>query len=121
MTPNAAQPRLVDRPWPVEIKLKKSERILWIAFNDGLAFSLGAELLRVYSPSAEAEQIAGGKKYVAITQLEPVGNYALRPIFDDGHTTGIYTWDYLYELGANAASKWREYEEKLAASKLSRE
>lgn len=93
-------------PWPVEIKLKKSERKLYITYDNGDAVALGATLLRVESPSAEVQGhapsqkiIVTGKENVAITAIEPVGNYAVRLIFDDGHKTGLYTWQYLHALG----------------------
>lgn len=93
-------------PWPTEIRLKKSERVLHITFDNGETLKLPAQLLRVESPSAEVQGhapsqkvIVTGKENVAITQVEPVGHYAVRLIFDDGHKTGLYTWDYLYKLG----------------------
>ena len=97
---------LGTQSWPVEIRLKKDERRLEIDFDDGTKVSLPAELLRVESPSAEVQghgpaqkQLVAGKANVGITALEPVGNYAIRIIFDDGHTTGIFSWRYLYEVG----------------------
>ena len=98
---------LPDAPHPTEIKLHQSSRMLEIAFNDGQRFSLSYEFLRVYSPSAEVrghgpgqEVLQVGKRDVGITEVEAVGHYAIRPTFSDGHDTGIYSWDYLYELGA---------------------
>lgn len=92
--------------WPVELTLRRAERVLVIVFDDGREFSLPATLLRVESPSAEVQghgpgqkQHVAGKELVGITAVEPVGNYAVRITFDDGHDTGIYTWTYLYQLG----------------------
>ncbi len=94
--------------WPLAVTLKSAERALCIAFDDGRSFTLPAALLRRESPSAEVQghgkgqkRNVTGKDYVGITALEPVGNYALRISFDDGHDTGIYSWDYLYRLGMN--------------------
>lgn len=115
------------QPWPVELRLKKAERRLVVRFDDGADFMLPAELLRVYSPSAEVQGHGGaggtlvhGKRSVAIASLDPVGNYALRIGFDDGHRTGLYTWAYLRELGETAAAKWAAYEARLAAAGLAR-
>src|ERR1700690_2015666 len=101
---------------PTEIKLHQKSRVLEIAFGDGKRFALSFELLRVYSPSAEVrghgpgqEVLQIGKQNVDITKLEPVGAYAIQPTFSDGHDTGIYSWDYLYELGANREAMWAEY------------
>ncbi|MFI4939795.1 MAG: gamma-butyrobetaine hydroxylase-like domain-containing protein [Burkholderiales bacterium] len=113
---------------PLEIKVRTQSRVLEIAFADGKAFSLPFELLRVYSPSAEVrghgagqEILQTGKREVMLTALEPVGNYAIQPLFSDGHNTGIYTWDYLYWLGANQTRLWEEYVQKLDAAGFSRE
>jgi DUF971 family protein len=123
-----AEPRFGTTHWPVEIKLKKAERVLEVAFDDGKQFQLSAEYLRVESPSAEVQghgpsqrQIVPGCRGIAIEALEPVGNYALRIRFDDGHDTGIFTWSYLYELGARAGEKWPAYLAALAARGLSRD
>jgi DUF971 family protein len=95
----------VSEPWPVEIRLLKSEKALEIQFDDGKTYRLPAELLRVETPSAEAKghggprQIVTGKENVAIREIEPVGNYAIRILFDDGHDTGIYSWRFLRALG----------------------
>jgi DUF971 family protein len=114
--------------WPVEIRLRKADKILEIDFDDGARFRIAAELLRVESPSAEVQghgpsqkQIVAGRRHVGITGLEPVGNYAIRITFDDLHDTGIYSWAYLYELGAQQDEKWRAYLEALAARGLSRD
>ena len=114
-------------PWPVEIKLKKSERLLEISFDDGAHFRLAAELLRVESPSAEVQghgsgqkKTVPGKANVAIVALEPVGNYAVRIVFDDGHDTGIFTWAYLHQLSHEKEARWRSYLDELATKGLSR-
>ena len=103
-----------------EIHLHQSSRVLELVFDDGKKFNLSCEYLRVYSPSAEVaghgpgqEVLQVGKEDVNISALEPVGNYAIKIIFDDGHSTGIYTWDYLYDLGANYEPKWRSYLQRL--------
>lgn len=113
-------------PWPVEIRLKRAERLLEIDYDDGRSYCLSAELLRVESPSAEVQghggekQIVAGKSGVGLRDIEPVGNYAVRLIFDDGHDTGIYTWRYLRELGQNQERLFSAYLEALAARGLSR-
>ena len=111
------------RPWPTKVQLKKAERSLTIAFDDGEIFDLSAEYLRVESPSAEVQghggdqkKIVGGKKDVAITTVEPVGNYAVRLIFDDGHDTGLYSWDALYHLGHARDQIWQTYLDALEQS-----
>lgn len=105
----SAQPTLstVASPWPVDIAYKKSERTLYVTFDSGEVRSLSATLLRTESPSAEVQGhhpsqkiTVTGKENVAITAIEPVGNYAVRLIFDDGHQTGLYTWNYLYHLSS---------------------
>jgi DUF971 family protein len=113
---------------PVEIKLHQKSRVMEIAFSDGRAFRLPYEFLRVYSPSAEVrghgpgqEVLQSGKRNVEIRSLEPVGSYAVQPVFSDGHSTGIYSWDYLYELGENQEVLWTEYLGKLAATGAKRE
>lgn len=113
--------------WPVEVRLKRAEALLDVTFDDGLAVSLPVEYLRVESPSAEVQGHGphqrvwvGGKRDVSITALEPVGNYALRLIFSDGHDSGIYTWKYLRELGQQHATRWATYEAELAARGLRR-
>jgi DUF971 family protein len=105
---------------PTEINFHKVSRTLEIAFNDGARFNLPAEYLRVYSPSAEVqghgpgqEVLQLGKEDVNIAQLEPVGHYAINLMFDDNHDTGIYSWDYLYQLGAHYDKKWASYLERL--------
>ena len=115
-------------PRPVEIKLHQKSRIVEISFDDGKVYRLSCEYLRVYSPSAEVrghgpgqEVLQPGKKEVEITAIEPVGNYAVKIVFSDGHDTGLYSWDYLYELGKNEAKLWQQYVEKLAVAGLYRE
>jgi len=115
-------------PWPLELRLRQAEKQLDIAFDDGRRFSLPAEYLRVESPSAEVQGhgpgqkvVVAGRAHVGIMGLEPVGNYAVRIKFDDLHDTGIYSWDYLYQLGTEQDSRWREYLSALAEQGLSRE
>ncbi|WP_051248019.1 gamma-butyrobetaine hydroxylase-like domain-containing protein [Inquilinus limosus] len=112
---------------PVEIRLKRAERVLELRFDDGLHVTLSAELLRVESPSAEVQghgpsqkTIVAGKRNVAITTVEPVGHYAVRLVFDDGHDTGIYSWTYLHELATRQDELWRAYLAALEARGLSR-
>ena len=114
--------------WPVELRLKKAEKLLEVAYDDGSRFRLPAEYLRVESPSAEVQghgpgqkTLVAGRAHVGIIALEPVGNYAVRITFDDLHDTGIYSWAYLYELGVEQKARWRAYLEGLAANGLSRE
>jgi DUF971 family protein len=116
------------RPWPNELRLKKSERLLTVAFDDGAAFSLPAELLRVESPSAEVQghgsgqkTTVPGKRHVAIETLEPVGNYAVRIIFSDGHDSGLFTWETLYRLGQDQERIFAEYIAALTEKGLSRD
>ncbi|MCB2054129.1 MAG: DUF971 domain-containing protein [Geminicoccaceae bacterium] len=115
------------QPWPVDIRVQRAERVLEIDFDDGATFRLPAELLRVESPSAEVQGhspsqkvTVPGKKNVAIVAVEPVGNYALRIVFDDGHATGIYSWVYLYGLGRDRDAIWGRYLEALERQGLSR-
>jgi len=110
-------------PYPTEIKLRKVSRSLVLTFSDGEAFELSAEYLRVHSPSAEVqghgpgqEVLVTGKEQVNITAVEPVGRYAVRLVFDDGHSTGLYTWPILYRLGRDLAQNWATYQAKIAAS-----
>ena len=117
-----------DDPTPTEILLHQKSRVLEIAFTDGKRFRLPCEFLRVYSPSAEVrghgpgqESLQVGKRDVEITELEPVGLYAVRPKFSDGHDTGIYSWDYLYTLGINQDDMWRRYLQRIAEAGASRE
>ncbi|MGE3528644.1 MAG: gamma-butyrobetaine hydroxylase-like domain-containing protein [Methyloceanibacter sp.] len=114
-------------PWPTELRLDKERRVLTVTFDDGKSFALPAEFLRVLSPSAEVQGhspeqrvTVAGKKSVAIARLEPVGNYAVRIVFDDGHDTGLYVWAYLRELGENRHARWQGYLNDLAAKGLTR-
>lgn len=114
--------------WPTELRLSKDRRSLSIAFDDGARFDLSAELLRVASPSAEVQghspaerKTVGGKRNVMILSVDPVGNYAVRLGFDDMHGSGIYSWDFLHELGANAEKRFQDYCDDLAAKGLSRD
>jgi DUF971 family protein len=115
-------------PIPTEIKLHQVSRKLEIAFNDGARFELPYEFLRVYSPSAEVrghgpgqEVLQLGKKNIGIKSVEPVGSYAATLTFSDGHDTGIYSWEYLYELGANYVALWDRYVSRMEAAGASRE
>ena len=115
-------------PQPTEIKLHQKSRVMELVFSDGSQFELSYELLRVYSHSAEVrghgpgqEVLQVGKGEVDISTLEPVGNYAVQPTFSDGHSTGIYSWDYLFWLGTNRDPLWREYLERLEGAGASRE
>lgn len=114
--------------WPVEIRLTKDRRSLNITFDDGASFALPAELLRVTSPSAEVQghsdaerKTVGGKRNIAILSVDPVGNYAVRIGFDDMHNTGIYSWAFLHDLGINAAVRFQQYLDDLAAKNLNRD
>jgi len=113
---------------PTALTVHKQSRVLEIAFDSGESFSLPFEFLRVYSPSAEVrghgagqEVLQTGKRDVLITAIEPVGNYAVQPHFSDAHNTGIYTWDYLYWLGANRPQLWEDYLKRLEAAGFTRE
>ena len=108
---------------PTEIKLRKKSRILEVSFEDGQTFELSFEFLRVHSPSAEVkghgpgqEKLQVGKENVGITAIEPVGHYAVKLVFDDGHDTGLYSWTYLYDLGTNKAEYWQRYLDRLKAA-----
>jgi DUF971 family protein len=115
-------------PMPTEIRLKREERVLEVAFDDGTRFRLPAEYLRVESPSAEVQGhgpgqkvLVAGRRHVGIMRVEPVGHYAVRIVFDDLHDTGIYSWDILHRLGVEQAERWAAYEAELAARGLSRD
>jgi DUF971 family protein len=115
-------------PHPTEIKLHQASRVLEISFADGSTFRLPYEFLRVYSPSAEVrghgpgqEVLQVGKRDTGIKEVESVGHYAIRPAFSDGHDSGIYSWDYLYDLGLRQADLWQRYLDRLAASGASRD
>ena len=113
---------------PTDIILHQQSKTLEIAFDDGSRYSLPCEFLRVHSPSAEVrghgpgqEVLQTGKRLVELRSLEPVGSYAVQPLFSDGHGTGIYSWEYLYELGESQEAMWARYLEKLAAAGASRD
>ena len=115
-------------PWPLELRLKRAEKLLEVSFDDGRRYSLPAEYLRVESPSAEVQghgpgqkTLVAGRAHVGIIGLEAVGNYAVRITFDDLHNTGIYSWAYLYQLGVEREKRWRAYLDGLAANGLGRE
>ncbi|GHD61412.1 gamma-butyrobetaine hydroxylase-like domain-containing protein [Jeongeupia chitinilytica] len=113
-------------PQPTALTLHQGTRLLDIAFDDGSSFSLPCEYLRVYSPSAEVRGhgkpvLQVGKRNVNIVAIEPVGNYAVKLVFDDGHDTGLYSWDWLFELGRDRARLWQDYLDQLAAGGASRD
>ena len=108
---------------PTEINLNRKTRMLTVSFDDGQRFEMSCEYLRVHSPSAEVQGhgpgqgvLQVGKERVNIDNIEPVGNYAIKPMFDDGHSTGIYSWDTIYILGLNQAENWRNYLAQLKAA-----
>ena len=114
--------------WPVEIRLKREDKALYVTFDDGTTFSYPAEFLRVESPSAEVQghgpsqkQTVAGRRHVGIMDVTAVGNYAVKISFDDLHDTGIYSWQYLYEIGADFETIWQAYLDALAAKGLSRD
>jgi DUF971 family protein len=126
MAPSEKTPS--GKPWPTELRLHKDRKTLSIAFDSGESFDLPAELLRVLSPSAEVQghspderKTVAGKKDVAILEIKPVGNYAVRLSFDDLHSTGIFSWDYLLTLGRDREHKWQDYLDDLAGKGLTRE
>jgi DUF971 family protein len=115
-------------PIPTEIKLHQKSRLMELAFSDGAHFSIPYELLRVYSPSAEVrghgrgqEVLQTGKRNVTINAVEPVGNYAILPLFSDGHNSGMYSWDLLYDLGSRQESLWQDYLNRLKQAGASRD
>lgn len=117
-----------SQPRPVVITVHQASRRLELGYEDGRRFELPFEFLRVYSPSAEVrghgpgqEVLQTGKRAVQIERLEPVGNYAVRPVFSDGHETGIYSWDYLYELGRDHDTLWQRYLKRLEEAGASRD
>ena len=117
-----------NTPKPTDIRLHQASRQLELVFDDGAHFMLPCEFLRVYSPSAEVrghgpgqEVLQVGKKGVEITSIEPVGSYAMQPCFSDGHDSGLYSWDYLYELGRDRDQLWQQYLERMQAAGASRE
>ncbi len=117
-----------DTPLPTSITAHQQSRVLEVAFSDGSEFRIPFELMRVYSPSAEVmghgpgqEVLQTGKRDVELAELEAVGNYAVQPHFSDGHNTGIFSWDYLYHLGAKQDELWQKYEARLAEAGKSRD
>ena len=115
-------------PTPVSFKVRTQSRVMEVAFDDGAQFSIPFELLRVYSPSAEVrghghgqETLQTGKREVGIVGVEPVGNYGIKPIFSDEHSSGIFTWEYLYQLGRDQDAMWETYLQKLEAAGFTRE
>lgn len=115
-------------PRPDEVRLNRAEHSLKLIYADGRTFALPAEYLRVHSPSAEVKGHGGGprrtvagKRNVAIERVEPVGNYAIKPVFSDGHETGIFTWSYLFELGVDFDRNWQSYLDRLEKEGLSRD
>jgi len=108
---------------PIQITLKKPDRVLEVAFDDDQVYRLSFEYLRTHSPSAEVRghgggpmQLVLGKETVGVTRIEPVGQYAIRLVFDDGHDSGLFTWKYLYELGLTHPQKWGEYQQRVQAA-----
>jgi DUF971 family protein len=115
-------------PWPTEVRLRKDKAALTVKFDTGESFEFPAEFLRVNSPSAEVKghspeerKTVGGKRNVRVLEVEPVGNYAVRLVFDDLHSTGIYSWDYFIDLGHNQDGMWRDYLAELSAKGMSRD
>lgn len=115
-------------PTPQSITVHGKSRVLEIGFSDGATFRIPFELMRIYSPSAEVqghgpgqEVLQTGKRDVELLELQPVGNYAVQPVFSDGHDSGIFSWDLLYELGANQAQLWADYERRLAEAGVDRD
>ena len=115
-------------PQPTGLTVRKQSRVLEIEFDDGKSFSLPFELLRVWSPSAEVrghgpgqETLQTGQRNVEITAVEPVGNYAIKPVFSDGHDTGIFSWEYLHHLGSDKDALWEDYLRRLEAAGFTRE
>ena len=115
-------------PTPVDLTLHVQSRVLEIGFSDGAAFKIPFELMRVYSPSAEVqghgpgqEVLQTGKRQVGVVELEPIGNYAVKPVFSDGHESGIFSWDYLYFLGSEQERLWADYVQRLEAAGMQRD
>ena len=110
-------------PTPVALTVHSQSRLLEVAFSDGAQFRIPFELMRIYSPSAEVqghgpgqEVLQTGKREVNVVELEPIGNYAVKPVFSEGHESGLFTWDYLYHLGADQSQLWDDYERRLKAA-----
>ncbi len=123
MTQESAQ-----EPWPSELRLNPQKTAILVAFTNGISESLPAEMLRVMSPSAEVRghspeerKLVAGKRAVAIREIEPIGNYAVKLVFSDGHDTGLFTWPYLYDLAQRKEELWDGYLEEIAAAGLSRD
>ncbi len=123
-----ADPHMAAAAAPQSLTVHGASRVLEIAFEDGARFRIPFELLRVYSPSAEVqghgpgqEVLQTGKRDVQITAIEPVGHYAIKPVFSDGHQSGLFTWQYLYRLGREQETLWQQYLERLAAAGLDRD
>lgn len=115
-------------PTPTALTVHGQSRMLEIVFSDGAVFNIPFELMRVYSPSAEVkghgpgqETLQTGKRDVTLAALEPVGNYAVKPVFSDGHDTGLFSWDYLYHLGAEQSRLWIDYFQRLQAAGVERD
>lgn len=118
---------MTEAPWPTDLTYSRSKRILAVTFDNGERYDLPAELLRVESPSAEVQghgpgqkQVIVGKEKVAIERIEPVGRYAVRIVFSDGHNSGLYTWGYLHSMGRNREKMWSDYLAALAGKGLKR-
>jgi len=112
-----------DSPTPTALTVHNKSRLLEVTFSDGAEFKIPFELMRVYSPSAEVqghgpgqEVLQTGKREVGLVALEPIGNYAVKPVFSDGHESGIFSWDYLYHLGSQQARFWDDYNRRLEAA-----
>ena len=117
-----------DTPTPESLTVHGQSRVLEIGFSDGKTFRIPFELMRVYSPSAEVqghgpgqEVLQTGKRDVTVVEIEPVGNYAVKPTFSDGHDSGLFTWEYLYFLGSQEKELWAEYEQRLQAAGVGRD
>ena len=117
-----------DSPTPTALTVHSQSRVLEVAFSDGAHFNIPFELMRVYSPSAEVqghgpgqEVLQTGKREVGLSALEPIGNYAVKPIFSDGHESGIFSWDYLYFLGSDQQRLWYDYTRRLVAAGANRD
>lgn len=117
-----------NTPNPQSLTVHAKSRVLEVSFSDGNTYRIPFELMRVYSPSAEVqghgpgqEVLQTGKRDVGLSELEPVGNYAVKPVFSDGHDSGIYSWDYLYFLGSQQAQLWADYEARLTAAGVTRD
>ena len=115
-------------PTPTALTVHSQSRRLEVTFSDGAAFKIPFELMRIYSPSAEVqghgpgqEILQTGKREVNVVELEPIGNYAVKPVFSDGHESGLFTWDYLYHLGADQSRLWDDYERRLQAAGVARD